>query len=189
MAISIPLIGALGDLAIKGWRTVFGDKREQDRYQSDARTQIAANYAAEFLPRANRTKWDSFWDGMNRAPRPMMVILVVAYFVTAWWSPAEFARINAGLATVPAPMWATLGAIIGFYFAAREFKYSRDTKAFAQAAQAAQALAQQKAPAALPGPDTVNPSIVAWRAQAANRSPAPARDEPTSIDVWDDDDW
>jgi hypothetical protein len=29
-------------------------------------------FAAEFQPRAHRTRWDSFIDGLNRVPRPLI---------------------------------------------------------------------------------------------------------------------
>lgn len=185
----VPIVSALGDLALRGWRAVKGDKQEQDQQVAGYRTQTAANYAAEFAPRSHRTWWDSLWDGLNRAPRPVLVGLVIAYFITSWRSPAMFARINAGLATVPEPMWWTLGAIVTFYFAARELNYKRDAKAFEQSAKAAQVLASQTAPpAALSAPDTVNPSIVAWRAKQAEQAPPTTRDTPDdweSFGAWD----
>lgn len=184
-------LAPVGDVVVRGIEAVRGNQREQDQQVAGFRTQVAANYVAEFAPRSNRTWWDSLWDGLNRAPRPVLVGLVIAYFVTSWTAPAQFARINAGLATVPEPMWWTLGAIVTFYFAARELSYKRNAKAFEQSAHAAQVLAGPTAPPrALPAPDTVNPSIIEWRSQQADQHPPPTvgavPDDPLPDEDWDD---
>jgi len=194
---SIATITAVGELLLRGWRAIRGDKQEQDQQQAGYRTQVAANYAAEFAPRANRTWWDSLVDGLNRLPRPALVTLVLGYFITAWRSPETFAAINAGLATVPEPMWWVLGSVIGFYFAAREFHHRRRSGEFRAAAKAAreldairreaeQAPDRQEPPAPAAGVATddadahqaapsepTNPSIRAWRARGGVVDPIP----------------
>jgi Holin of 3TMs, for gene-transfer release len=40
-------------------------------------------FAAEFQPRTNATWWDSFIDGLNRVPRPLITLGVLAFFVLA----------------------------------------------------------------------------------------------------------
>ena len=76
-------------------------------------------FAAEFQPRANRTWWDSFIDGLNRAPRPMITLGVLAFFVLAPFDPLRFAQIARAYELMPDGFWALLSIIVAFYFGGR----------------------------------------------------------------------
>ncbi|SDE71583.1 holin family protein [Rhodobacter capsulatus] len=69
--------------------------------------------------------FDRFVNGLNRLPRPMLALGTLGLFVYAMIDPAGFAARMVGLNAVPEPLWWLLGAIVGFYFGAREFHYSR----------------------------------------------------------------
>lgn len=90
--------------------------------------QVAAavgQFGAEFArPRGSR--FDGFMNGLNRLPRPLLVTGTLGLFVYAMFAPAGFAVRMQGLALVPEPLWWLLGAIVSFYFGARELHYFRE---------------------------------------------------------------
>ncbi len=73
-----------------------------------------------------RPGWfDRFVNGLNRMPRPMLALGTLGLFVYAMVDPVRFAERMVGLAYVPEPLWWLLGAIVSFYFGAREAYYFR----------------------------------------------------------------
>jgi Holin of 3TMs, for gene-transfer release len=76
-------------------------------------------FAAEFQPRSNRTRWDSFIDGLNRVPRPLITLGVLAFFVLAPLDPLRFAQIARAYELMPDGFWALLSIIVAFYFGGR----------------------------------------------------------------------
>ena len=70
-------------------------------------------------------RFDRFVNGLNRMPRPMLALGTLGLFVFAMVDPVRFAERMVGLAYVPEPLWWLLGAIVGFYFGAREAHYFR----------------------------------------------------------------
>ncbi|MEX3015273.1 holin family protein [Gymnodinialimonas hymeniacidonis] len=72
------------------------------------------------------TGWfDRMINGLNRLPRPMLALGTLGLFVYAMADPQAFAARMIGLQEVPEPLWWLLGAIVSFYFGARELHYSR----------------------------------------------------------------
>ncbi len=69
--------------------------------------------------------FDCFVDGLNRLPRPMLALGTMGLFVYAMIEPVGFGLRMEGLQQVPEPLWWLLGAIVGFYFGAREAHYFR----------------------------------------------------------------
>ena len=76
-------------------------------------------FAAGFQPRTNRTWWDSFIDGLNRVPRPLITLGVLAFFVLAPIDPLRFAQIARAYELMPDGFWALLSIIVAFYFGGR----------------------------------------------------------------------
>ena len=76
-------------------------------------------FAAEFQPRAPRTRWDSFIDGLNRVPRPLITLGVLAFFLLAPLDPLRFAQIARAYELMPDGFWALLSVIVAFYFGGR----------------------------------------------------------------------
>ena len=117
-------------------------ERQAER-EASSRAASLAQFAAEF--QHERKGWfDRLIDGLNRLPRPMMALGVIALFVSAMYDPLWFAARMSGLATVPEPLWWLLGAIVSFYFGARaqskgmEFRQSvAESVAMVQAAERA----------------------------------------------------
>ena len=69
--------------------------------------------------------FDRMVDGLNRLPRPLLAFGTIGLFVYAMIDPVAFATRMVGLNAVPEPLWWLLGAIVAFYFGARETHYFR----------------------------------------------------------------
>ncbi|MCB1397785.1 MAG: holin family protein [Rhodobacter sp.] len=116
--------------------------------------------AAEFR-HAGNGRFDALVNGLNRLPRPMLALGTLGLFVYAMADPAGFTLRMQGLAAVPEPLWWLLGAIVAFYFGARETHYRR-------------ALTDPPAPRAAPATPATpprNPALDDWRAALAGQDP------------------
>lgn len=123
----------------------------------DAQEAALAQHGVEF--NARRLGWfDRLVNGLNRLPRPMLALGTLGLFVYAMVDPIGFSGRMAGLAHVPQPLWWLLGAIVSFYFGARELHYFR---APSGPAQPAHRLSAWQAEA--PSPEADNPALTAWR--------------------------
>ena len=106
--------------------------------------------------------FDRFVNGLNRMPRPMLALGTLGLFVFAMLDPVAFARRMVGLDYVPEPLWWLLGAIVSFYFGAREAHYFRTGTGTGTRPRAG-------LPAALGGTDPAapatapNPALEEWR--------------------------
>ncbi len=111
--------------AAQGVARVFRpDATEGQRLGHEAQRAALRQLGAEFeLER--RGLFDRCVDGLNRLPRPMLALGTLGLFVYAMVDPLGFAARMEGLGFVPDPLWWLLGAIVGFYFGAREMHYVR----------------------------------------------------------------
>jgi len=111
--------------AVGGVAEVFvGNRAERDADASRERLATVAAYGAEFA-RAPGGRWDGFVNGLNRLPRPFLALGTLALFVYAMAAPAGFSTRMQGLQLVPEPLWWLLGAVVSFYFGARELHHQR----------------------------------------------------------------
>lgn len=67
-------------------------------------------------------------DAINRLPRPALALGTIGLFVFAMADPVAFGVRMQGLALVPEPLWWLLGAIVSFYFGARELHHFRGNR-------------------------------------------------------------
>lgn len=132
--------------------------------------------AAEF-EHAGNGWFDQVINGLNRLPRPMLALGTLGLFTYAMAEPVGFSQRMVGLQEVPEPLWWLLGAIVSFYFGARELHYSRTPGRSGNATARrglrdrvrgvfgrAQPRAQMSASTALaPTPDPDNPALSEWR--------------------------
>ncbi len=103
-----------------------------------------------------RPGWfDRFVNGLNRLPRPMLALGTLGLFISAMVDPITFAERMIGLGYVPEPLWWLLGAIVSFYFGARETHYFRTRSLTTPAVRAAQGGGL--------APDSANPALNEWR--------------------------
>jgi hypothetical protein len=116
-----------------GGRNVVAETVEVFRENAEAgaargaaiQTGAMGQFSAEFGQR-QRGWFDRFMDGLNRLPRPAMVIGILALFTSAMTNPIWFAERMQGLALVPEPLWWLLGAVVSFYFGARQQVKAQD---------------------------------------------------------------
>ncbi|SDZ30464.1 Holin of 3TMs, for gene-transfer release [Jannaschia faecimaris] len=111
--------------AAQGIAEVFHPNATEGQRMGHAAQQAALAQLSEEFDMPARGWFDRCVDGLNRLPRPMLALGTLGLFVYAMVDPAGFARRMEGLAFVPDPLWWLLGAIVGFYFGARELHYVR----------------------------------------------------------------
>ncbi|MDM7458844.1 MAG: holin family protein, partial [Paracoccus sp. (in: a-proteobacteria)] len=131
-----PAVTALGHAAT-GMAEIFTQNATRRmELNEDAHARAIAQHGQEFM--APREGWfDRFVNGLNRLPRPMLALGTMCLFIYAMVEPQGFGLRMQHLQLVPEPLWWLLGAIVGFYFGAREAHYLRN----------------RNWPAAKPGPD------------------------------------
>ncbi len=103
--------------------------------------------------------FDQVVNALNRLPRPVLTLGTLGLFVYAMVEPTGFGIRMEGLALIPEPLWWLLGAIISFYFGAREAHYYR-TRSFARATASAEAEPAAKTPQVADYAD--NPALQDW---------------------------
>jgi len=120
------------------------------------------NASTEFA-HATTDRFDRFINGLNRLPRPLLAFGTIGLFVFAMADPVAFSARMSGLNAVPEPLWWLLGAIVSFYFGARELHYMRDGPGYGQGG-GRPGLFRRSAPRA-PASDPVaqNPALSAWQ--------------------------
>lgn len=144
-------VSALGEAA-RGLAEVVTPSATR-RMELSAAAQMAAleEFGAEYQIVA--AGWfDRFVNGLNRLPRPFLAFGTLGLFIYAMADPVGFAARMVGLNAVPEPLWWLLGAVVAFYFGARETFYFRNR---------AGGTAVAPAP---PAPDDENPALADWQA-------------------------
>ena len=118
-------VGALGQAA-KGVAEIFVPSATR-RMELSAEAQMAAlRQLGEEYQHPALSWFDRMIDGLNRMPRPLLAFGTLGLFVYAMVDPEAFAHRMVGLNAVPEPLWWLLGAIVAFYFGARETWYFRN---------------------------------------------------------------
>jgi len=128
-------VGVMGVGATLGaaGRVLEGARGVARVFRVDASQRVELDHAAhqatlaQFQSEFGHSKggFDRVMDGVNRLPRPFLAFGTFAMFAYAMGDPIGFSARMQGLAYVPEPLWWLLGAIVGFYFGARELHYLR----------------------------------------------------------------
>lgn len=110
---------------VGGVAEVFvGNQAEREAAAAAQVAGAVGQFSAEFAhPGGGR--FDGFVNGLNRLPRPLLALSTIGLFVYAMAAPTGFSLRMRGLALVPEPLWWLLGAIVSFYFGARELHHQR----------------------------------------------------------------
>lgn len=156
--------------AVERVAEVFVPNRTKDMAQQHQEyTAALAQFGTEF-GQAPSGVFNSFVNGLNRLPRPVLALGTVALFVYAMWDPAGFTTRMQGLGHVPDPLWWLLGAVVSFYFGARELHYLRDGRRAMQAVVpfAAQTTATPEPLTAPDAPLDGNAALDDWRRTRVN---------------------
>lgn len=120
-----PAVAAIGDAAIGLAETFTPSATKQMELSAAAQTAALEQMGAEFV-NASTNWFDTAVNGINRLPRPMLAFGTIGLFVYAMVDPPRFADRMVGLNAVPEPLWWLLGAVVAFYFGARETHYFRN---------------------------------------------------------------
>ena len=117
-------------------------QRKHEEVMADVGRDLASlqQFSAEFHERSKRTWWDSFVDGLNRLPRPVITIAILSFFVLAPLNPQKFLEIATAYNLMPPGYWALLSVIIGFYFGGRMQLKAQDMAVKKDTVQAAKDL-------------------------------------------------
>jgi hypothetical protein len=145
---------ALGNAA-QGVAEVFTENATRRLELSAEAHRAALEANSEEFQYARSGYFDRFVNGLNRLPRPMLALGTLGLFIYAMIDPTAFSERMQGLAYVPDPLWWLLGAIVSFYFGARELHYFRTPDAPAMQQSETQ-------PVAVAEP---NAALSAWRNQ------------------------
>lgn len=117
-------VTALGQAA-EGLAEVFVPSATR-RMELSADAQMAAlRQLGEEYQHPALSWFDRMVNGLNRLPRPLLAFGTLGLFIYAMVDPEAFATRMVGLNAVPEPLWWLLGAIVAFYFGARETHYFR----------------------------------------------------------------
>lgn len=118
------------------------------------------------------TGWfDRMINGLNRLPRPMLALGTLGLFIYAMAEPSGFAARMVGLQEVPEPLWWLLGAVVSFYFGARELHYTRAPAATQSSGRRRNVrerlggVFRRRRPVEEPATNAENPALSAWRAE------------------------
>ena len=119
--------------AVGGVAEVFvGNAAERDAAAATGFAATVGQYGEEFAS-AGDGPFDRFVNALNRLPRPALALGTLGLFVYAMAEPHGFSVRMEGLNLVPEPLWWLLGAVVSFYFGARELHHQRRRSAVSTA--------------------------------------------------------
>ncbi len=145
-------VAALGEAA-KGVAEVFvPSATRRMELSAQAQSDALREFSDEF-GNASISWFDRLVNGLNRLPRPLLAFGTIGLFVYAMADPHAFALRMVGLNAVPEPLWWLLGAVVAFYFGARETHYFRN-----------RAVVMPQGLADTPAQIDDNPALADWRA-------------------------
>jgi hypothetical protein len=144
-------VTALGEAARGVAETFIPNATRKMELSAEAQMAALRQLGEEYgLP---STGWfDRLVNGLNRLPRPLLAFGTLGLFVYAMVDPVRFSARMVGLNAVPEPLWWLLGAVVAFYFGARETYYFRNRQVPVAVASAGAA-----------APESGNPALEDWR--------------------------
>lgn len=160
-------ISAVGT-AVQGVAEVFTPSATRaQELSAQAQMGALAEMGTEFSS-AGTTWFDSAINGLNRLPRPFLALGTVGLFAYAMIDPSGFSQRMVGLNAVPEPLWWLLGAVVAFYFGARETHYFRSSRGVGGRDATGRNLgagdAVQPHPSIIPAsPAADNPALADWK--------------------------
>lgn len=169
-------IGSAAQGIARGVATFTGDKVQIESNVHDEAMAVHGAYSSENSQyRENRTWWDSLWDGLNRAPRPIMALGVVGMMTWPVFDPVSFAAAMQAYALVPEWLAYVFLAIVGFYFTSRHLEKVKMSGSGPTPAQVGAILETQRNIRSLRGPSfeeemvstapMSNQAILEWNAR------------------------
>lgn len=132
-------MGVIGSILGRGTIRGVGAAVEavaEARGAREATVAAAIDAFGNEFARAGASRFDGFVNGLNRLPRPLLALSTIGLFAYAMVEPGGFGTRMRSLALVPEPLWWLLGAIVSFYFGARELHHQRTRTAITTLATA-----------------------------------------------------
>jgi len=117
-------VGSVGKTVTDVVEVFRPNATEEKKMTHETRIAVLDQFAGEFAD-SGAGWFDQMMNGLNRLPRPLLALGTMGLFVYAMTDPMGFAARMQGLALVPDPLWWLLGAVVSFYFGARELHYVR----------------------------------------------------------------
>jgi hypothetical protein len=112
-------VEGLGNAVSNVVGTIWGSQNEKDAAIHNEQMAVLAQFAAEFVGRPPKTWWDSFVDGLNRLPRPVITFSIMGTFLWAFYDPTGFVGYMAAMEVVPDELWVMWLTIVAFWFGGR----------------------------------------------------------------------
>lgn len=119
-----PRLGIAGGAAGNLVGALMPDTARKNEQEEQAYARVITQFGEEFTTHSCGP-FDSFVNGINRLPRPLLTLSTLGLMGYAMIDPVSFSVRMAGLAQVPEPLWWLMGVIVSFYFGAREAHYAR----------------------------------------------------------------
>lgn len=151
--------------AVERVAEVFVPNKTKEMAQQHAEyTAALSQFEGEFQQPSTGI-FNSFVNGLNRLPRPILALGTVGLFAYAMCDPVGFTARMQGLGQVPEPLWWLLGGVVSFYFGARELHYLRTGRRVMRASVPAPGAPSSEAPAFAPRstPLDGNAALDDWR--------------------------
>lgn len=115
--IQIPIVTDIINAGAGLVKSIFGDREKRDEQGHKEQIAVISAQNSEFSYAANnRTKWDSFIDGINRLPRPAMTFGVMGLLGYAVGDPAGFEIAMTALTLVPEWLQTMFFLVVSFWF-------------------------------------------------------------------------
>ncbi len=171
MGLIANLLGLSG--GVRNVAEVFTENKTKRAAQQHAEHMASLHQLGAEFQRDRGGWFDQLVDGINRLPRPALAMGTLGLFAFAMADPVSFGVRMQGLALVPDQLWWLLGAIVSFYFGARELHHFRSrTEVAGQAEvkgvlQNIQALRQLDTPTEQTAVQGVNPALREWQIVSA----------------------
>lgn len=131
----------------------FGNKEAKETNIHDEQMAAYEAMASENYDRTNRTWWDSFVDGLNRLPRPLLAFMVIGCLIWAPIDPYGYAAAMRAYELTPEWMAIIFGQIILMFVGGRMLdnwkmgkgKSAKEVKAIMDEIQELKAMGSEKA--------------------------------------------
>jgi hypothetical protein len=100
-------------------KTIWGSKYERDIAIANEQAEAYRGHQAEFQYRGQRFWFDSFVDGLNRLPRPVIAFGVIGLMIWAPVDPYSFAVVMQAYELVPQWLYFIMAQVLMLYFGGR----------------------------------------------------------------------
>lgn len=112
------LFGGGGNVVKEVIETVRPNAEASSARSHELDSATLAQLAAEFQ-HERKGLWDRFFDGLNRLPRPLMVLSVFGLLIYTPIDPLRMTEVFTAWSLIPSGLWAVAGIIVTFYFGGR----------------------------------------------------------------------